>query len=418
MRFRFVAALAALVVASAATAGALPVPAPTDDDSAANAPPAPAGVDPSAAGTAGAAGDLAEYNQTMVLDLQRNGDARWTVTIEQSLPTRNATEAFRELGQRWENGIANVQFDADLFRQFAGLASDATGRQMEIPTDSIERSYSVDGDTGTLTLSFTWTNFAQVDGDQLVVDDSFLSPDGSWLPYLEPGQTLVIRPPDGYVVTDSPPGPGLDDEAIRWEGPESFSSSYFTDNPIVFRDEGSGTGTPGSPGPTSPGTSSETPGPTGEFPRGLLFGVIAALLLGGGMAVYRSTGGDLDLGGTTGASGSTGEDGPTGAEDGDAPGGEPADGGESEPADESPDSTPAGPFAGVDEELLSDEERVQRLLEANGGRMKQATIVKETDWSNAKVSQLLSSMADDEEIDKLRIGRENLISLPDVDVEE
>jgi len=48
--------------------------------------------------------------------------------------------------------------------------------------------------------------------------------------------------------------------------------------------------------------------------------------------------------------------------------------------------------------------------------MKQATIVKETGWSNAKVSQLLSAMADDGAINKLRIGRENLISFPDEDV--
>jgi hypothetical protein len=70
----------------------------------------------------------------------------------------------------------------------------------------------------------------------------------------------------------------------------------------------------------------------------------------------------------------------------------------------------------IDEELLSDEERVERLLERNGGRMKQANIVKETGWSNAKVSQLLSSMDDEGRIDKLRIGRENLISFPDEDV--
>jgi uncharacterized membrane protein len=48
--------------------------------------------------------------------------------------------------------------------------------------------------------------------------------------------------------------------------------------------------------------------------------------------------------------------------------------------------------------------------------MKQANIVDETGWSNAKVSQLLSAMDDDERINKLRIGRENLISLPDEDV--
>ena len=45
--------------------------------------------------------------------------------------------------------------------------------------------------------------------------------------------------------------------------------------------------------------------------------------------------------------------------------------------------------------------------------MKQAKIVKETGWSNAKVSQLLSSMENDDRVDKLRIGRENLISLPE-----
>jgi len=32
------------------------------------------------------------------------------------------------------------------------------------------------------------------------------------------------------------------------------------------------------------------------------------------------------------------------------------------------------------------------------------------------VSQLLSSMDEDDRIDKLRIGRENLITLPDTDI--
>ncbi|MFC6729491.1 helix-turn-helix transcriptional regulator, partial [Natronoarchaeum mannanilyticum] len=72
----------------------------------------------------------------------------------------------------------------------------------------------------------------------------------------------------------------------------------------------------------------------------------------------------------------------------------------------------------IDPELLSDEERVERLLRENGGRMKQASIVTETGWSNAKVSQLLSSMDEEGRVDKLRIGRENLISLPDEDVTE
>ncbi|MFB6162445.1 MAG: helix-turn-helix transcriptional regulator [Halococcoides sp.] len=79
----------------------------------------------------------------------------------------------------------------------------------------------------------------------------------------------------------------------------------------------------------------------------------------------------------------------------------------------SPDSD-----ADPDLELLSDEERVEALLDRNGGRMKQAAIVEETGWSNAKVSQLLSEMAEEGRIDKLRIGRENLISAPDEDFED
>ncbi|WP_343160898.1 helix-turn-helix domain-containing protein, partial [Halorubrum sp. CBA1125] len=69
--------------------------------------------------------------------------------------------------------------------------------------------------------------------------------------------------------------------------------------------------------------------------------------------------------------------------------------------------------AGPDPSLLSDEERVERLLEGNGGRMRQAAIVEETGWSDAKVSQLLSAMAEEGRVEKLRLGRENLISLPD-----
>ncbi len=65
----------------------------------------------------------------------------------------------------------------------------------------------------------------------------------------------------------------------------------------------------------------------------------------------------------------------------------------------------------ADEPLLTDEQRVIQLLEDNDGRMKQAAIVDETEWSKAKVSRLLSDMVDEGEIEKLSIGRENIIHL-------
>jgi hypothetical protein len=61
--------------------------------------------------------------------------------------------------------------------------------------------------------------------------------------------------------------------------------------------------------------------------------------------------------------------------------------------------------------LVSDEELVFEMLQAESGRMKQSEIVEVTDWSKAKVSRLLSGMADDDQLVKLRLGRENLICL-------
>ncbi|WP_436910720.1 helix-turn-helix transcriptional regulator [Halosimplex marinum] len=66
---------------------------------------------------------------------------------------------------------------------------------------------------------------------------------------------------------------------------------------------------------------------------------------------------------------------------------------------------PDEPAGRTDRELIVD------ILESNEGRMKQARIVDETGWSKSKVSMLLSEMEDEEEISKLRVGRENIISL-------
>lgn len=66
---------------------------------------------------------------------------------------------------------------------------------------------------------------------------------------------------------------------------------------------------------------------------------------------------------------------------------------------------------------LTNEEQVIQLLRSNGGRMRQTRIVGETDWSKSKVSMLLSDMEADGTINKLRVGRENIISLPGAEPE-
>ncbi len=70
-----------------------------------------------------------------------------------------------------------------------------------------------------------------------------------------------------------------------------------------------------------------------------------------------------------------------------------------------------GGAAAPREEVVTDRERVHRLLVDHGGRMRQSEIVDSVEWSKAKVSRLLADLEADGEITKLRLGRENLICL-------
>ena len=74
-----------------------------------------------------------------------------------------------------------------------------------------------------------------------------------------------------------------------------------------------------------------------------------------------------------------------------------------------PDDDTEGP----PRELLSNEEQVLRLLEERGGRIKQQEVVGELGWTEAKTSQVVSSLREDDAVDVFRIGRENVLTLPE-----
>lgn len=69
--------------------------------------------------------------------------------------------------------------------------------------------------------------------------------------------------------------------------------------------------------------------------------------------------------------------------------------------------------ANIDTELLSNEEQVLELLAANDGRLKQQEIAERLDWSDTKTSDVLKRLRDDGEVESFRLGRENVIRLPD-----
>ncbi|MFB6143066.1 MAG: helix-turn-helix transcriptional regulator [Halorientalis sp.] len=303
---------------------------------------------------------------TFVITLQPDGDARWTVRLNVSLDSTADREAFQSLASDFESGGDLRTLTA--FRAAVEEASTATGREMTLA--SVERSSETYNDTGQLVIRFTWTNFARTTGQRLTVDDAFNSTGGTWLQSLGQDQALVVSPPDGYTLVDATPSVDeVSSGSLRWEGPRTFGPGDLS---VTYRSVDRQV----------------------TFPVDVEL-VVGTLLLGGlllvGLVLYRR--GSLRL---------------------PSPAADPGDGSGDEGASAAA-TAESSTDDEVDEELLSDEERIERLLERNGGRMKQADIVKETDWSNAKVSQLLSSMDEAGRIDKLRIGRENLISFPDED---
>ena len=317
---------------------------------------------------------------TMTVSLDADGDATWNVTTTVPIESPSDRRAFEELATEFRRGEGPGP-SATLFRRAAAAASQETGREMQIK--NVERTAIPGNATGRLTLTFTWTNFARTPVDRVVVGDAFNTTNGTWLPGLTASQTLIIRSPPDYGVESAPPV-GIQNGVVRLEGPATFEPGYLS---ITYEHSG----------PLDQD-------PSGWFDLGLLplagLALLALAILASGIYLWRRRETPAGPGPITTE--------PNGGE----PDGETA-----------PESAPvtdgtAGAAGAVDEELLSDEERVERLLAQNGGRMKQADIVSETGWSNAKVSQLLSSMAEADRVNKLRIGRENLISLPDEDIAE
>ena len=363
-----------------------------------------------------------EFDRTrFTIRVYRNGSARWTFRYMRLLPDDESVTEFREHADRFEAE------ETQLYRDFeeratalARIGRNQTGRGMAAEAFS-RRAYVDRGvnDVGVVEMSFRWVAFARVEDPRVVVGDVF---EGGL--FLGPDQSLVFKPGPDLVFESFAPNGTLsgatlaESDAVTWQGKREFSDERPR---VVFVLESAVDGTPtaltptatdpggtngdGTSGTTSkaghtttgpgpgPGTSPGTGTGTSAVADGgdglpsaivMLIGAVVVFLGVVGVIAYRRT----DLGSGDGAGGAA----------------------DTVPSDGSDDAGDAG--GGVPESaVLSDEERVIDLLEENGGRMRQVKIVEETDWSKSKVSMLLSDMEDDGTVSKLRVGRENIVSL-------
>jgi uncharacterized membrane protein len=300
----------------------------------------------------------ADYTATHI-EVHENGTATWTVRIRTGLDTNESVEEFEAFQSRFrENTSRYLGSFSEGINDTVGQASDATGRDMEAETFSASTSIeTVPRRWGVVTYSFTWTRFAADAAGHLQIGDVF---QGGF--FIAQDDTLTITAPPGYEIADvTPDADRLDNGTARWVGQRTFTDGRPS---VRFESQDSqADGPSNSDAPTDGGLTESLPF-SGSM-ASLVLAILVLVAAAGSIAAYRW-------------------------------------GSESTTMDEP-----------VADEPRTDQQRVRELLAEHDGQLKQSDIVASLDWSKSKTSRVLSSMADDGDVEKLQIGRENVIRTPE-----
>ncbi|GAB3321165.1 helix-turn-helix transcriptional regulator [Haloplanus salinarum] len=327
----------------------------------------------------------------LIVGVAPNGSATWTVQYWTRLDDENTTAAFESLQEDIRANPANYSDRfASRMRSTVSAAENSTGREMNASGFAVSAETRTPPQYGVVAYTFQWDGFAAVDGDTLRVGDAI---EGL---FLDERTRLVVEWPAEYTTARVTPEP---DErrtnAVVWRGAET---SFVSGEPIIVLEpapetSAAATATPtaaggdGAGGDGGPSTAAPDGGP-GSLPL-LGLGLLVALV--GGVAWrYRDRLRD-------GASGP--------AVDVDAADGSDAVGAAAGAAGAAPESER--------EDLLSNEERVLQFVREQGGRVKQQEIVEAFDWTEARTSQIVRDLRDDGSLEGFRLGRENVLKLPD-----
>ena len=377
------------------------------------------------------------------VDLREDGSAAWTVEYRVRLDDDNTTQAFESLRDDIEaNDTQYVSEFRGRMVATADTAENATGREMAIRNVSVEATrQELPQEYGVLTYTFVWTNFSVVEDGSITAGDALAGF------FLDSETSMQFSWPEGYAVETAQPDPDdvrSESRIVVWNGQVDFGANEPT---LVVTERTAGGSTTTTTAPADGGEDSGSDGDgsePGTDDGGLPLGSIAAIgfvaLVAAGF-IYWKREGDSDIGapdspagggaassepaGGAPSAGASGSDAPAteGRDDATAASadavGSGADG-TADAADADGDAAGAA-AAGADgdddppweDELLSNEEQVLALVEHEGGRMKQQEVAGTLEWTDAKTSQVVRKMRDAGDLDAFRLGRENVLVLPD-----
>jgi hypothetical protein len=371
--------------------------------------------------------------------IQPDGSAVWHVEHRIRLDDDATTQGFEETRSRIETDreafVANF---TEGVRAMATAAESDTGRVMVVENVSVTASREqFPQEYGIITYEFRWYGFARADGD-LRAGDALAGL------FLNGETTLLVSWPDNVTLAEVSPEPDdRRDGAVVWDGPLEFAPGEPT---VVLESESLSLG----PDLVWDRSSSDP-----FLTLGVLVFLVGLVGLGGVVLRRRvdwdrsddgesaedapddgesaedasddgesaedaSDDGESaedasDDGESAEDASDDGESAEDASDDGESAGGAPDDG-TTTGEDEEVTDTSSVVDSDIPEELLSNEERVLALLEAEGGRLKQQEVVEELDWSETKTSEVVTELRETDQIEVYRIGRNNVLALPDTGI--
>ncbi|APW97028.1 hypothetical protein CHINAEXTREME_04235 [Halobiforma lacisalsi AJ5] len=312
--------------------------------------------------------------------IHENGSATFVVDYRFENGSESNWTALRDDVE--EHPEMYAQQEASGWNETLEEARNATGRdQMEIGNVSVATDRTTaPQEIGHVEFTFEWHSFAYVELNRIDAGDALAGFT------LSDDTTMRLFPPDGYVIGEVEPTPDdRPDNSVFWNGDDT---EFADDEPYVeILENGGATGQE-----DEPDAGPDDPWPIVVAVLALLATVAAA---GWWIRHQEILAPNVETGREANANGAGDADSGAGGS------GTDAGAGRNEPAE------------GPPPELLSNEERVLRLLEQRGGRIKQQDVVSELDWTEAKTSQVVGGLREDGDIEVFRIGRENVLALPD-----
>lgn len=114
-----------------------------------------------------------EDSKIVSIELDENGDAYWVIELKKVLEDETDKESFEDWIDELENNDEYRNNQVDRFNSVVYITESHVNRDMSVTELNVEAHISESGNIGITQVKFTWTNFAQINNNEMIVGDVF-----------------------------------------------------------------------------------------------------------------------------------------------------------------------------------------------------------------------------------------------------